>query len=100
VLSADLRIVSANRAFFATFRVQPGDTLGWYLYDIGDRQWVSQAGLYLESAIRLAPKEPFAAEAYVLLEEDTIVGYTGSAGSNLPDSVAKHLEELRALVDR
>ena len=67
---------------------------------IGDRQWVSQAGLYLESAIRLAPKEPFAAEAYVLLEEDTIVGYTGSAGSNLPDSVAKHLEELRALVDR
>lgn len=67
---------------------------------IGDRQWVSQAGLYLESAIRLAPKEPFAAEAYVLLEEDTIVGYTGSSGSNLPDSVAKHLEELRALVDR
>jgi tetratricopeptide (TPR) repeat protein len=67
---------------------------------VGDRQWVSQAGLYLESAIRLAPKEPFAAEAYLLLEEDTLVGYTGSGGPNLPDSVAKHLEELRALVDR
>lgn len=66
---------------------------------IGDRQWISQADLYLESAIRLAPKEPFAAEAYVLLEEDTIVGYTGSSGANLPESVAKHLEELRALVD-
>lgn len=66
---------------------------------IGDRQWVSQADLYLESAIRLAPKEPFAAEAYVLLEEDTLVGYTGSSGANLPESVAKHLEELRVLVD-
>jgi tetratricopeptide (TPR) repeat protein len=66
---------------------------------IGDRQWISQADLYLESAIRLAPKEPFAAEAYVLLEEDTLVGYTGSSGANLPDSVAKHLEELRVLVD-
>lgn len=67
---------------------------------IGDRQWISQADLYLESAIRLAPKEPFAAEAYLLLEEDTLVGYTGSSGANLPDSVASHLEELRALVDR
>ncbi|KAF0245811.1 MAG: PAS/PAC sensor [Planctomycetota bacterium] len=39
VLSADLRIMSANRAFFETFRVLPGDTIGWYLYEIGDRQW-------------------------------------------------------------
>lgn len=67
---------------------------------IGDRYWVSQAGFYLESAIRLAPKEPFAQDAYVLLEEETLVGYTGSSGPHLPDSVAKHLEELRDLIDR
>ncbi|NUN50741.1 MAG: PAS domain-containing protein [Candidatus Brocadiae bacterium] len=39
VLSAELRIVSANRAFYAMFRVRAEETLGAYLYDIGDRQW-------------------------------------------------------------
>lgn len=66
---------------------------------VGDDYWVSQADLYLETAIRLAPKEPFAEEAYVLLEEETLVGYTGSGGPHLPESVAKHLEELRELID-
>jgi len=66
---------------------------------IGDTYWVSQADIYLESSIRLAPKEPFAEDAYLVLEEETVASYTGSQGEQLPASVAKHLETLRALVD-
>lgn len=66
---------------------------------VGDTTWVSQPDLYLEAAIRLAPQEPFAHEAYVLLEEETVADYTGSRGVSLPDSVADHLRELRELVD-
>lgn len=66
---------------------------------VGDDYWVSQADLYLETAIRMAPKEPFAEEAYLVLEEETVNAYTGSAGTELPKPVADHLEELRRLID-
>jgi tetratricopeptide (TPR) repeat protein len=66
---------------------------------VGDTYWVSQADIYLETAIRLAPREPSALEAYLVLEEETVASYTGSQGEQLPVSVAEHLEELRALVD-
>ena len=39
VLDADLRIISANRSFYETFRVTPGETEGQLLYDLGNRQW-------------------------------------------------------------
>ncbi len=39
VLSKDLRIVSANRAFYSTFGVKREDTIGVSLYDLGNRQW-------------------------------------------------------------
>jgi tetratricopeptide (TPR) repeat protein len=67
---------------------------------IGTSYWITQADLYLETAIRLAPKEPFAAEAFAVLEEETMVAYTGNSGDPLPDSVSKHLDELRKLIDR
>jgi tetratricopeptide (TPR) repeat protein len=67
---------------------------------IGTSYWITQADFYLETAIRLAPKEPFAEEAYVLLEEETLVAYTGNSGEELPKPVAQHLEELRRLIDR
>jgi hypothetical protein len=67
---------------------------------IGDETWVSEADLYLESAIRIAPDAPFAEDAFALLEEETLAGYTGSGGPHLPEPVAEHLEELRELVDR
>jgi hypothetical protein len=73
--------------------------LGLAEMHVGDTYWVSQADVYLETAIRLAPKEPSALEAYLVLEEETVASYTGSAGEQLPASVAQHLEELRALVD-
>ncbi len=39
VLDADLRVISANRSFYETFKTKPGETLGQLLYDLGNRQW-------------------------------------------------------------
>ncbi len=61
--------------------------------------WVAEASFYLESAIRTAPRSDAAKRAYDLLEEETILGWTGSAGTHVPPDVEDHLEELRALVE-
>jgi len=39
ILDKNLRIISANQAFYATFEVKEEDTLGRLLPDLGDRQW-------------------------------------------------------------
>src|SRR6185295_17953848 len=39
VLDKDLRVVTANRSFYETFRVSPEETQGRFVYDLGDRQW-------------------------------------------------------------
>ena len=39
VLDGELRIVSASRSFYETFRVTPAETEGRLLYEIGHRQW-------------------------------------------------------------
>jgi two-component system CheB/CheR fusion protein len=39
VLDKDLRLVSANRSFYATFRVTPEETEGKKIYDLGNKQW-------------------------------------------------------------
>jgi two-component system, chemotaxis family, CheB/CheR fusion protein len=39
VLDVDLRVVSANEAFYRTFKVSERETKGRYLYDVGNRQW-------------------------------------------------------------
>ena len=39
VLDENLSVVSANRAFYRAFQVQPDETLGRALYDLGNRQW-------------------------------------------------------------
>ncbi len=39
VLDADLKIISANRNFYRTFKVIPGETIGSFIYDLGNRQW-------------------------------------------------------------
>jgi PAS domain S-box-containing protein len=39
VLAADLKIISANPAFYRTFRVTQEETVGQFLYDVGNRQW-------------------------------------------------------------
>ncbi|WP_054033119.1 sigma-54 interaction domain-containing protein [Desulfatitalea tepidiphila] len=39
VLDPDLKVVTANASFYQTFDVQPSETEGVLIYDLGDRQW-------------------------------------------------------------
>lgn len=60
--------------------------------------FVSESDFYLETAIRLAPDSAVGQEAYALLEEETVLGWSGSSGSHMPEDVAANLATLRALV--
>jgi PAS domain S-box-containing protein len=39
VLNSDLKILTANRSFYDTFKVTPEETIGNFIYDLGNRQW-------------------------------------------------------------
>ena len=39
VLNADMKIISANSSFYNTFKVNPGETIGSFIYDLGNKQW-------------------------------------------------------------
>ena len=39
VLDADLKIISANRNFYRTFKVTSAETIGSFIYDLGNKQW-------------------------------------------------------------
>ena len=39
VLNSDLKILTANQSFYDTFRVKPEETIGNFVYDLGNRQW-------------------------------------------------------------
>jgi PAS domain S-box-containing protein len=39
VLDGDLKILTANGSFYHTFQVKPADTVGRFIYDLGDGQW-------------------------------------------------------------
>jgi two-component system CheB/CheR fusion protein len=39
ILTPGLRVHSANRAFYASFRVTPENTVGRLIYELGNRQW-------------------------------------------------------------
>jgi hypothetical protein len=47
----------------------------------------------------MSPETDVGREAYALLEEETLSGYTGSAGLQLPEDVEAHLRELRGLLE-
>ena len=38
-LDSDLRVVKANRSFYDSFEVTPEETIGYLIYDLGNRQW-------------------------------------------------------------
>ena len=65
---------------------------------IGRSFWLSQTEPYYEAAIRLAPGEPIAKQAYANLEEFVVGGYTGSSGEHVPPDVKAWLGELERLV--
>ena len=39
VLNSDLKILTANHSFYDTFKGTPEDTIGKFIYDLGNRQW-------------------------------------------------------------
>jgi len=39
VLDSDLRVLEANRSFYKSFKVIPGETIGNLIYDLGNGQW-------------------------------------------------------------
>jgi PAS domain S-box-containing protein len=39
VLNSDLKILTANHSFYHTFKVRPAETIGSFIYDLGNRQW-------------------------------------------------------------
>jgi PAS domain S-box-containing protein len=39
VLDGDLKILTANGSFYHTFQAKPADTVGRFIYDLGDGQW-------------------------------------------------------------
>jgi diguanylate cyclase (GGDEF)-like protein/PAS domain S-box-containing protein len=39
VLDSDLKILTANHSFYDTFKVTPKETIGNFIYDLGNRQW-------------------------------------------------------------
>lgn len=67
---------------------------------IGRSFWLSQTEFYLEQAILLAPERAFAKDAYELLEEFLVSGYTGSEGNDVPPEVRARLDELKQRIRR
>jgi len=65
---------------------------------IGRSFWLSETESFFEAAIRLAPADPLALEAYVRLEEFVVAGYTGSSGEHVPPDVQAWLDELARLI--
>jgi hypothetical protein len=65
---------------------------------VGGSYWVSESDFYLETAIRLAPRDPIAQQALALYEEEVILGGTGSSGNNMPAEARSRIEQSRSLV--
>jgi tetratricopeptide (TPR) repeat protein len=67
---------------------------------IGRTLWAWQTEHLLETAIHLGPTEPYADEAFDLLEEFLVSGYSGSSGTHVPADVRQRLDDLHALMTR
>ena len=72
--------------------------LGMIEARIGRNYWVTPAPFFLEESIRLAPKQPFAADAFARLERELLSAYEGADREELPPEEAARLQELRSLV--
>jgi PAS domain S-box-containing protein len=58
LLDAALKIILANRIFYSTFNVAPAETIGSFIYDLGNKQWAIPKLLELLENI-LPKKEVF-----------------------------------------
>jgi hypothetical protein len=66
---------------------------------IGRNYWVTEAPFLLETAIRMAPKQPYAREAYAILERELQLTYEGSSQEELPPEESSRLAVLRQMID-
>lgn len=78
---------------------------GYYLLGvteslIGRTTWLTQTDYYLEASVRAAPKSAVAGKALDALEQQILMEYSGSGGTNIPDDIQANLDELRNLVKR
>jgi diguanylate cyclase (GGDEF)-like protein/PAS domain S-box-containing protein len=72
VLDDDLRVVSASRAFYGTFKVTPQETVGQRLFNLGNRQWdIPRLRTLLEQII----PENSTVEAFELEQEFPTIGW-------------------------
>ncbi len=52
VLDSELKILTANRNFYEVFKVSPEETIGRFIYDLGNRQWdIPQLRVLLEEIL-------------------------------------------------
>jgi len=52
VLNSDLQVLTANHSFYETFKVTPEETIGNFIYDVGNRQWdIPQLRVLLEEIL-------------------------------------------------
>jgi hypothetical protein len=87
----------------AAGKPQPEMAEAYYLLGVteamtGRSYWLSQTEFYLETAVRYAPRSKYAEKAYALLEEQVMVEFSGSGGTNIPDDMQKTLDDLRKLM--
>jgi hypothetical protein len=92
-----------HRAVSAAGTPGPDTAEAYYLLGvtelrIASSSWLTEPEAYLEASVRAAPGSATARRAYAVLEESTLLGYTGSGGEGeLPPEVAAWLSELRRL---
>jgi hypothetical protein len=92
-----------HRAVSSLGKPSPQSAEAYYLLGVTEMRietshWLTEPEAYLEAAVRAAPGSSAARRAYLVLEESTLQGYTGSAGEGtLPPEVASWLAELRRL---
>lgn len=102
----DFLVASAQLHHYVAEHREPSASLAEAYYLLGTAElaigrdfWISKTSIFLETSIRVDPSSSWADQAYALLEQETLAGYTGSGGLRLPDDERQHLEELRSLVE-
>jgi PAS domain S-box-containing protein len=63
VLDEHLKVLSASRSFYDIFEVSPGETVGHFLYDLGDKQWdIPQLRTLLEDILKNTKLDDYAVD--------------------------------------
>jgi hypothetical protein len=39
IMDGSLKVISVNKSFYVTFKVNPKETVGKYIYELGNGQW-------------------------------------------------------------